>query len=450
MRHIQRPLLSALAFASLALAPIGAHAGPQTLKNDTWSPGSYINDGMSGGVAFICFPDETFSAEFEAQQNWFPYQIKKVQVVTVKNPLDELMGGGPSCGRFKVQIWRGTGSAQPGEPIWDSQEKANKIWELKGDSQAHTLDLEADNALPPPIQAGQGRIRVGITAVDKSCASGGGSYPAVAPDGASPKSGFNWGYGWAVMLGCDSGKSGNAFWVTAEQFGIKGNFILRLVIDASDMPPPDDAGPTEDASEPYDAGPTPVDTSPVWDFPPQDTGTKDAGGSLDLGNPWDFSTKDAAGGASDVKPASDGSFGSVGPLKLLAVEPACVGSLATDTLITLKGTGFSSDLVVTIDDVPMPEVLYGGSSSAQVLVKKGSLKNGSFTVKVEAHGQKALLVPPSGLRVGGCGGGGADSGCVVASRPARARAPLLFAALGLAFASLLVARRRTQRREELC
>ncbi len=409
-------VLASVALGAILSTGSIAWASEQVLKNDSWTPGAYV-DPM--GVAAICFPDETFSAEFQADPSWYPYTIKRVETVFVASPMDLLLGSsGTPCGQFRLAIWRGSGTANPGEPMWDSKAKVNKVWDIKGDGQVTTIDLEKDGAVPPPITTGPGgntRLRIGLRADSLGCANGvgNGSFPSMSPDGQTPKATFNWGYGWALngggLEGCAGGKSGNAFWVTSEQFGIKGNFVLRLIIDTADNVSTPDAGSTGDSG---------LDPSPDNGLDPgssdaeSDTG---AGTSVDTGaDPADLGTTADTG-----KVGADASIGKDftslgGPLALTAVAPACIAPLVADTEITLTGSGFTADMVVTINDVPM-EVESSGltPSSAKVFVKKGSLGVGAWTVRAENGAGTALLVGSKGLHVGSCGSGSGTpaSGC---------------------------------------
>lgn len=414
------PKITRMVIALLALVvPAASFAAEQKLQND---------NGISGGFnsmssAYMCFQDETYAVEFEVpDQAWYPYTVKRIETAFVPNPMDALLGNsGTPCGRFRVAIWRGSGTANPGEPVWDSKADAGKVWDISGNSQLVTLDLEKDNALPPPIQWAPGngkRLRIGLRADSLTCSNGkgNGSYPGMAVDGASPKPISNWGYGWAVGLaGCAGGKQGNAFWVTAEQFGIKGNFVMRLYIEANDTPidPPDaggDSGVQEDI-----------------EYTPEDSSASDATGASDTGaTPADTASAADTAGADSILPVG-------GVLTLTSLAPSCIPVPTADTQVTLTGTGFVAGMAVSINNAPVEVVGLKGTTQADVLIAKDSLAAGAWTVRVATSGQKAVLVGDQGLRVGVCGGGGssAASGCSSGGVPSRGALVAFLAALAV-------------------
>ncbi len=422
MLQISKTLAALLALGCAALVPAVGQATEQKLQND---------NGISGGFnamssAYICFQDETYAAEFEVpDQAWYPYTVKRIQTAFVANPLDALLGNtGTPCGRFRVAIWRGSGSATPGEPVWDSKADAGKVWDIPGNGQLVTLDLEKDNALPPPIQWAPGsgkRLRIGLRADSPTCSNGtgNGSFPGMAVDGATPKPVSNWGYGWAVGLaGCAGGKQGNAFWVTAEQFGIKGNFVLRLFIEANDTPidPPDASG--GDASVEEDIEYTPTDT---LDATVADTAT---GGGSDAKGGDITSVQDSAGGDAPLPVG--------GPLTLTSVSPSCIAVPTADTVVTLTGTGFVAGMAVSVNNVPVEVVGLKGTTQADILIAKDSLPAGAWTVRVATAGQKAILIGEQGLRVGVCGSSGgspAASGCSSGGNPSSSAVLMLLGGL---------------------
>lgn len=395
MRTVSAAVTS-LGMAAALLAAIPAFAVTHVLQNDKFS-GGFVNPQNS---AFLCFQDETYASEFDIPVEWFPIKVLKIETAFLANPLDAMTGGtGTPCGRFRVAVWRGSGSTDPASPVmWDSVDKFQKDWDIPGDNQIHTLDLEktlpGGNASCPTITAlgtsgkNQGRIRIGLRADNAMCSDGkgNGSYPGMAVDGLSIVPQSNWGYGWAVMLGCDSGKSGSPFWTTAEQFGIKGNYIFRVTVEGSD-----DGTVTPDAT-----GSTDQDSGGFWD---------DGSGSTDL-DTGSTSGTDSGSTITDTGVAVDTGGSSsdtgqkcLGKLCLFSIQPTCIPPPTIDTKVYLYGAGFAAGAMTASVNGKDAPVHVNSDSEAYMLITAKSLAIGAYTVTIKVGGDTDFKAGDEGLHV---------------------------------------------------
>jgi len=194
-RSRRRFLFAAIAFAaaSLLCAPLGAVE--KTLQNDSFT----------GVGDLVCIPgfavEEIGAARFTAAPSDYPFTVERVQVL--------LCPDGPPVD-LVVKVWNDDGSSvNPGTLLWDEI-----VTFTPSTSFLNEVDLSLDD-----ITIASGSVRVGIEFFFA------GSPPGLARDLDGIHAQANFIY--AVPPGD---------WYFSQQLGVTGDWILRLVIDANEVP----------------------------------------------------------------------------------------------------------------------------------------------------------------------------------------------------------------------
>jgi len=189
-----RPAAVALVLATLPWA--SAVAVEKTLQNDSFT----------GVGDLVCIPgfavEEIGAARFTAEPSDYPFTVERVQVL--------LCPDGPPVD-LVVKIWNDDGAAvAPGTLLWE---------EIVNFTPSTAFLNEVDLSLDD-ISISSGSVRVGIEFFFF------GSPPGLARDldGITPAMNFVY----AIPPGS---------WYFAEQLGVSGDWILRVVIDANEAAP---------------------------------------------------------------------------------------------------------------------------------------------------------------------------------------------------------------------
>jgi hypothetical protein len=184
----------ALAAASLLCAPLGAVE--KTLQNDSFT----------GVGDLMCIPgfavEEIGAARFTAEPSDYPFTVERVQVL--------LCPDGPPVD-LVVKIWNDDGSSvAPGTLLWEEI-----VTFTPSTSFLNEVDVSLDD-----ITITSGSVRVGIEFFFA------GSPPGFARDldGIHAQTNFIYAYPPGA-------------WYFSEQWGVTGDWILRVVIDTNDAPP---------------------------------------------------------------------------------------------------------------------------------------------------------------------------------------------------------------------
>ena len=194
---MNRPLgLAAVALVLATLPGAAALAVEMTLANDSFT----------GVGDLMCIPgfavEEIGAARFSPPPGSYPFTVERIQVL--------LCPDGPPVD-LVVKIWRDDGtSLPPGTLLWEEI-----VTFTPSTSYFNELDLSLDD-----ITITAGSVRVGIEFLFA------GSPPGLARDldGITPQTNFVF----AVPPGA---------WYFSEQWGVSGDWILRVVIDANSAPP---------------------------------------------------------------------------------------------------------------------------------------------------------------------------------------------------------------------
>ena len=194
---MNRPLgLAAVALVLATLPGAAALAVEMTLANDSFT----------GVGDLMCIPgfavEEIGAARFSPPPGSYPFTVERIQVL--------LCPDGPPVD-LVVKIWRDDGtSLPPGTLLWEEI-----VTFTPSTSYFNELDLSLDD-----ITITAGSVRVGIEFLFA------GSPPGLARDldGITPQVNFIY----AVPPGA---------WYFSEQWGVSGDWILRVVIDANSAPP---------------------------------------------------------------------------------------------------------------------------------------------------------------------------------------------------------------------
>jgi hypothetical protein len=185
---------AALAAVALVCSPLGAVE--KTLQNDSFTG---IGD-------LVCVPgfavEEIGAARFTAAPSDYPFTVERVQVL--------LCPDGPPVD-LVLKIWSDDGSSvNPGTLLWEEI-----VTFTPSTAFLNEVDLSLDD-----VTIASGSVRVGIEFLFA------GSPPGLARDldGITPQANFVY----AIPPGS---------WYFAEQLGVSGDWILRVVIDANEAPP---------------------------------------------------------------------------------------------------------------------------------------------------------------------------------------------------------------------
>ena len=164
------------------------------------------NDSFTGVGDLVCIPgfavDEIGAARFTAAPTDYPFTLQRVQVL--------LCPDGPAVD-LVLKIWQDDGaSVEPGTLLWEEF-----VTFTPSSDFLNEVDLSLEN-----ITIASGSVRVGIEFFFS------GSPPGLARDldGITPAANFVY----AVPP---------SSWLFAEQLGVTGDWILRVVIDANAAPP---------------------------------------------------------------------------------------------------------------------------------------------------------------------------------------------------------------------
>ena len=147
---------------------------------------------------------------------------------------------------------------------------------------------------------------------------------------------------------------------------------------------------------------------------------------------------DMNGNESGGSPVEAGAPALVDALSLSSIDPPCIADNTFDIALTLVGTGFNSDMTVTISGKPV-EIVSTTATEAHLLLRAKTFNAGAFTVKVLTADDKVALIGEAGLLVGNCAAGHQGASC---SSGTTARGHVA-SAIALLFAALLIRRRRS-------
>lgn len=166
------------------------------------------NDSFTGAGDLVCVPGfaagETGAARFTAEPADYPFTIQRVQVL--------LCPDGPAVD-LVLHIWADDGtSVAPGTVLWEEF-----VTFTPSTTFLNEVDLSLEN-----ITVESGSIRVGVEYFFF------GSPPGIARDVDGINLQTNFIYAVAPVP---------EGWYFAEQLGVSGDWIIRVVIDANDAPP---------------------------------------------------------------------------------------------------------------------------------------------------------------------------------------------------------------------
>ena len=164
------------------------------------------NDGFTGAGDLVCIPgfaiEEIGAARFTAQPEDYPFTIKRIQVI--------LCPDGPPVD-LVLKIWQDDGSSlNPGASLYSEFVNFTPSTAFMNE-----VDLSLDQ-----IVIDSGSIRVGIEFF------WGPSPPGLAMD----LDGINLQTNFIYAIPPDA-------WMFAEDLGVNGDWIIRVVIDANEAPP---------------------------------------------------------------------------------------------------------------------------------------------------------------------------------------------------------------------
>ncbi len=211
-RFVARISFALTVFFLLSFSP-DAECALKWLKNDGF---------VEGGLAFYqagFVANEIMAARFVAEPEDYPYELTKVRVLVGDG------GSGGTIGPFILHLWEDTGAMQPGPTL-----KAPEGVQLTAGPYWNDFDII------PPITIESGMIRVGFEFFQDPPPS----FYRDADGNINP--GVNFIYVPGVG------------WFFSEQFGLQGDWVLRVQIDTPATPTPE---PTNTPTQ----TPTPVPTN---------------------------------------------------------------------------------------------------------------------------------------------------------------------------------------------
>jgi hypothetical protein len=203
------------------LIPANIQADIIELKNDGYIEGGALYY-QQGFVA-----SEIMAAKFTAESGDYPYQLFKVRVLVGDS------GSGGTIGAFVLHIWEDTGGTTPGTAL------------ITPESYQFTAGFWNEITLDPPLTITSGSVRVGYEFVLNPDPS----FYRDADGNITPQTNFIY----AVPGG----------WFYAENLGLTGDWIQRIVIDTGGTTPTNTpAPPTNTPAPPTDTPVSPTSTSP--------------------------------------------------------------------------------------------------------------------------------------------------------------------------------------------
>lgn len=328
------------------------------VRNDSFDQ----NQAQRIGTALI-EDGEMYAADFVLPQSiTLPVELLGVRVVMVADPNKP----GLACGRFHVEVYEDANSGAAGPPldcpIATYEDPGMEIYSMKRQFGAAQRDIAFEvrgdpnnyqdllfssiNSNPqlmatiPPVMLNSRNVRVGLLAVDNACGLQQGEYHPLMLTDTDGEQGENFLYGYLAGV-CPQTSTRFYYWKDfAPFFSVtQGDFVMRLLLRAPNMMPPDMGQDMGKDMMVVDIGP---DGS--MDMTRVDMATaKDMMGGADMKAPPDMRADNdmAANNDKDMKPT-------VGGLALTSVSPKSAPTAAS-TEIAVLGEGFVSGLELSLD-----------------------------------------------------------------------------------------------------
>ncbi len=183
-------------FSSISI-PMMVQAEIKDLQNDSFDESGTVV--YQGGFV----TGEMMAARFTPDPDDYPIHIRKIKVYVETSP------GGQTSGQFVLHLWADNGNLQPGPELIDPYPYTLSA------SGMNIINLQSQG-----IMVNSGSVRVGLQFA-------GNPPPSFCNDNdgnITPQKNFIFAYP----------PSGDPFWAYSESFGVNGDWILRLEINASD------------------------------------------------------------------------------------------------------------------------------------------------------------------------------------------------------------------------
>jgi len=236
----------------LLLIPSTGSAYELILSNENVGVGVNIDSGIE------IVTGEIYAARFEAPADAYPMTLTSLQFLMVPNPNSTDV----SCAGFELVIWRDEGTVDPGQLILDMHNLGTEGQVILINGQPNTIQEVAlqgsfGELTLDPIEIESGGIRIGLRDAgpcpENSEGLSKGPILVNDPSTAPAKDSFLYG---------DGGTGPQWFEIGSPLLGSKGEFVMRLVVDATGTSPVADTVSSSDSS-----------TTPQEDAVTQDTGT---------------------------------------------------------------------------------------------------------------------------------------------------------------------------------
>jgi hypothetical protein len=265
-------------FCWLIMIPSVGSAYELVLTNES------LGDGVNIAAGIEIVTGEIYAARFEAPADAYPMTLSALQVLMVPNPGSTT---GVSCAGFELVVWKDGGTVDAGDVILDMHELGTDGQVVLINGQANTIQEVAlqgtfGDVTLNPIEIESGGIRIGLRDAGPCPENASGAYkgPILVNDPSTAPANNSFLYG-------DGGAGPQWFAMGNPILGSKGEFVMRLVVDASGTPPATDTVSSTDTSTTNDSGST---TNDPGTLPDSGTQPEDTTGAVDTSTSQDSNT----------------------------------------------------------------------------------------------------------------------------------------------------------------